>query len=103
MNYTDMDYTNIGIKAVIYYNAERKRVKAKIERTKAFEAHYCKGEIYIGDGETSPQPCYYNSRLPFNDWCEDCKYTQPFHMAYRNAAVQAGIAKSKLNRAIKKL
>ena len=95
---------DIGKAAITYYQANQKRLKARTERAKAFKEHLCEREVDDGDGHFIKSPCYYEHylRLHFKDWCDDCKYTQPFHEAYLKSAQEARVAKNKLTHLIKR-
>ena len=88
-------YEDIGKLAVELYNADLERIKAKKHRASARDTHRCRHE--------EATPCYYDWRLILRpeDWCDNCKYVQPFHVAYTVAAHKVSAIKSKINKLIK--
>jgi hypothetical protein len=99
MNYLE----SIGKLTFQYYEAEYERVKARIARSNARESHKCGGEMFNYEGDSQSCPCHQQPDLKFEDWCDDCKFVQPYWLAYRQAAEKARKAKYILSRKIKSL
>lgn len=96
-------YDEIGRLSVDYFNAEKERIKTMIKRAKARDSHNCDcHDIYEPDTGYHESKCYH-SDLPFVDWCDNCKFVQPYHIDYIAAAKKARIARYKMTRRIKRL
>ncbi len=101
------DYEAIGRLARNYYVAEVERVNARIARAKARNSHKCvvESKDYKDDTGASEHFCYnqyVRNPTPFEEWCENCKYVQPYHLAYREAAKKAQAARYSMTRAIQR-
>ena len=93
-------YETIGKRCYAWFIAERERVNARIQRAKARDSHKCKGV------ENGGEPCYYNRNfdaLKFDDWCDNCKYVQPFHLSYIQAARKSAKTRYQLTRRLKNI
>ncbi len=96
-----VSYDDIGRVAFAYYKADIERFNAKHQRAAARASHPCEGEHDIGDGHVEPYPCW---RSPVvMDWCDNCKYVQPFYTEYMMAVIEARKAKNKLTRFCKRM
>jgi hypothetical protein len=103
-----MTYEEIGKFAYDYFIAERERINARIQRAIARDGHKCVVEKEYSENETgaSASFCYHpqgwrGELLPFSEWCDNCKYVQPFHLAYIASARKAQKARYQLTRRIK--
>ncbi len=106
-------YEVIGKITVELFKAEKERIKARIKRAEERSDHKCQHtdrEYEEDDTGANAYYCYhrqgYGGRsgfLPFEEWCDNCKHCQPFHLAYMEAAQKARIARYKMNRRIKKM
>ncbi|MFA5299094.1 MAG: hypothetical protein WC389_12880, partial [Lutibacter sp.] len=75
---------------------------AKDVRGEVRRKNLCTNEKYDKwSDDVSPAPCWI-SRLPKDEWCDECKTVQPFYEVYIKAARECGVAKNKLTVAIKK-
>ena len=95
-------YDDIGRVAFAYYKADIKRFNAQSQRRIARASHPCDGEktvFHYG----SPEPeivkslCWQDNP-DFNEWCDNCKYVQPFYESYMEAANKCRVAKARLTR-----
>ena len=105
-----MAYEEIGKLTVDLFLAEKERIAARIERAKARDGHHCavEHEYFEDDTGACESFCYHpqgwrGEIQPFDEWCDNCKFVQPFHLKYIDAAQKARVAKYKLNRKIKRL
>lgn len=106
-----MTYEEIGKISVDYFLAERERVKAKIQRAIERDSHKClfnEKEYEESNTGASGYFCYhgqgygfYHHDFPFEEWCDNCKHVQPFHLAYIESAKKARLARYQLTRRIK--
>ena len=87
---------DIGAAAMEYYIANIEHFNAKNQRATARHDHLCDA-----DPNSDETPCYYDTRLPFEQWCDNCKYVQPFYLQYIKAARKVAVSKNKLNRLCK--
>jgi hypothetical protein len=104
-------FEEIGRIAFKYYQAEKERIKARIDRAKARDSHKC---LFVdrewGEDDTGDYAafCYHRDgvfardKLPLEEWCENCRYVQEFHLAYRNAAERTRKAKYQMTRRIRR-
>ena len=91
-----MTYEEIGKLAEKVFLAEKERIAARIERAKARDSHKCESPEDGG-------PCYYYyDPGDFEDWCDNCKYVQPFHIKYVEVAKRVRTAKCQLTRQLNK-
>ena len=91
-------YDDIGRMAFTCYKADIERFNTKNQRRIARSDHECEGESYVSEiDEVRPLRCHL-SNYPVEDWCDNCKYVQPYHEAYIEAAKTARVAKWKLTR-----
>ena len=101
------EYEVIGRLARAYYVAEVERVNARIARAKARDSHKCvvEREYYEDNTGASEHFCYnqyVQNPTPFEQWCDNCKYVQTYHLAYREAAKNAQRARYSLTRVIQR-
>jgi len=58
--------------------------------------HLCEGEYYDSErDEVRPLQCHLSNYSP-EEWCDNCKYVQPFHLVYSESVKKARVAKYKL-------
>ena len=97
-----LTYDDIGRWAQAWFQAEVERVNAKNRHVLARRSHPC-----IFETEHSEEhPCWVNpltSSLTSQlmDWCENCKYVQPYWLSYRAAAKNAQRLRYQLTRRIR--
>jgi len=99
-----VSYDDIGRVAFAYYKADIERFNAKHQRAAARTSHLCESEKDIGGGDIQPDPCWqYSHPEHFDDWCDNCKYVQPYHLAYTEAVKNARVMKYKLTHFCKRM
>jgi len=93
---TNINHEFIGRLAMEYYIADCERFNAKKQRATARKEHLCEGEFYDSErDEVRPLLCHWSGQK-LSDWCDNCKYVQPFHLEYMDTVKKARIAKYKL-------
>ena len=93
---------HIGKLTFAYYEAEYERVKARDARAITRRDHPCTNEKDSDEG-SGIYPCHLDGLLKFDNWCDGCKFVQPYWITYREAAEKTRKAKYKLTRKIKAL
>ena len=97
----------IGKLAFDYYLRNIERLNAKKQRAIARQSHHC--DAYMGGfigNDDAPYPCWHVAQSPSShlpEWCDNCKYVQPYHLAYQKAAINARVAKYKRTIACKNM
>jgi hypothetical protein len=95
---------HIGKLTFAYYEAEYERVKARDARALARRDHPCTNEGYDSEYDVvKPLPCHGFKDLNPDEWCDGCKFVQPYWITYRQAAEKTRKAKYSLSRKIKSL
>ena len=87
--------TDADLLAELYKARLAHRLAKAAHRTKADElGEPCNGEpsYYEDEGGQQSGPCYYDTDLPREDWCNRCDTLQPLWMAYRATGKAAGQA-----------
>jgi hypothetical protein len=88
--------------AITAYITEQDHKMAKQMRAKILSTYPCLADY---DDNSKCYNHFINSigkHLDFEEWCENCKKTQSFHLDYRKKAIIANHAKGKLTNTIKK-
>ena len=104
---TNITYELVGKLCMDWYVAEIERVNARIARARARETHPCEVADHVWYEEDTgahahEEPCWYRTH-PFEAWCDNCKYVQPYHDAFRLAAKKAQVKRWQLTRRIKQM
>ncbi len=96
-----LDYETIGILALNHYVAEVERFNARNARIQARKTHPCvlESEHHEPPCGINPEPSSISSHR--QDWCDNCRYVQPYYLAYQAAAKKSRIARLKLTILIK--
>ena len=106
---TNITYELVGKLCMDWYVAEIERVNARITRARTREAHPCEVTDHAWSEEDTgahEEPCwcpYRDKPQPFEVWCDNCKYVQPYHDAFRLAAKKAQVKRWQLTRRIKQM
>jgi len=95
-------FDDIGRVAYAYFKADIERFNARKQRQIARASHQCEGEKMvfhygIPEPEVQPSLCWQDNP-DFNEWCENCKYVQPFHEEFIRAVKRVKVLKSQLTR-----
>ena len=101
-----MTYEEVGKLAYAYFMAEEERVRCRIERAKVRDAHNCILEYEYCEDDTGAHASFcwrsgMKGQTPFEEWCDNCKFVQPYHERYIAAARKAGAVRHQLSRKIK--